>query len=60
MKHIDNIDHTNNSNKGWECPRCGKVNAPSVLQCECVKQNVSGNTYIPRAVDGREILNEVV
>lgn len=22
-------------NQGWQCPVCGRVNAPSVLQCPC-------------------------
>ena len=21
--------------KGWECPRCGRINAPWVRQCDC-------------------------
>ena len=23
------------SEKGWECPRCGRINAPWVRQCDC-------------------------
>jgi len=25
-----------NNNIGWVCPKCDKVNAPSVLSCTCV------------------------
>lgn len=25
--------------KGWECPRCGRINAPWVRQCDCVRSN---------------------
>lgn len=25
--------------KGWECPRCGRINAPWVRQCDCSKDN---------------------
>lgn len=24
-----------NVEKGWECPRCGRINAPWVRQCDC-------------------------
>lgn len=24
-------------NKGWECPRCKKINAPDVKHCDCTK-----------------------
>jgi hypothetical protein len=27
------------SNQGWECPRCGSVNAPAKQECTCSKQN---------------------
>lgn len=27
--------------EGWICPRCGKVNAPWVMQCSCNR-----NTYV--------------
>lgn len=30
-------------NIGWECPRCHKINAPHVNQCDCVKQKVEVN-----------------
>lgn len=25
--------------QGWECPRCGRINAPWVRQCDCSKNN---------------------
>lgn len=28
-----------NAEKGWECPRCGRINAPWVRQCDCSKNN---------------------
>jgi len=51
-----------NSHKGWECPKCGKINAPHINQCSCVKTNVSENkeyNYSPTSTDGRQILSEV-
>jgi len=24
---------------GWECPRCGKINAPWKSQCDCTRNN---------------------
>lgn len=25
--------------QGWECPRCGRINAPWVRQCDCHRNN---------------------
>ena len=36
--------------KGWECPRCGRINAPWVRQCDCSGGNwtiTSDWTYKP-------------
>ena len=30
-----------NAERGWECPRCGRINAPWKSQCDC-----SGNNWI--------------
>ena len=27
--------------QGWECPRCGRINAPWVRQCDCSRNNWS-------------------
>ena len=27
------------SEKGWECPRCGRINAPWVRQCDCSRND---------------------
>lgn len=29
------------SQKGWECPRCGRINAPWLPCCSCDKSTVS-------------------
>ena len=39
-----------NAEKGWECPRCGRINAPWVRQCDCSGNNwtiTSDWTYKP-------------
>lgn len=38
--------------QGWECPRCGRINAPWVRQCDCSSSNwtittAEGWTYKP-------------
>lgn len=36
--------------QGWECPRCGRINAPWVRQCDCFRNNqttIAGWTYKP-------------
>ena len=35
--------------KGWECPRCGHINAPWVRQCDCSRNNFT-TTYANSAV----------
>ena len=27
--------------KGWECPRCGRINAPWARQCDCTGWNIT-------------------
>ena len=39
-----------NAEQGWECPRCGRINAPWVRQCDCSRSNwtiTSDWTYKP-------------
>ena len=31
--------HSYNAERGWECPRCGRINAPWVRQCDCSRNN---------------------
>ena len=36
--------------QGWECPRCGHINAPWIRQCDCSRSNwtiTSDWTYKP-------------
>ena len=36
--------------QGWECPRCGRINAPWIRQCDCSRSNwtiTSDWTYKP-------------
>ena len=32
--------------KGWECPRCGRINAPWVRQCDCSRDNNDGHRWV--------------
>ena len=42
---------TYKAEQGWECPRCGHINAPWVRQCDCSRNNwtitTSDWTYKP-------------
>lgn len=31
--------------EGWICPRCGKVNAPFILKCDCKPDEIVSNAY---------------
>lgn len=34
--------------KGWECPRCGKIHAPWIQECNCPRPNHTiVNTWRP-------------
>jgi len=37
MKEEIMEEKNKNQNVGWECPRCGSVNAPQKDKCQCVK-----------------------
>ena len=37
-------------NEGWVCPRCGRVNAPFTLYCDC-KANISQLAPNPKHCD---------
>lgn len=36
---------------GWECPRCGKINAPWARQCDCSRETDNRVTYQIQASD---------
>ena len=40
---------------GWECPRCGSVNAPQIEKCKCVRDESKTESTNP---DTRQLLNE--
>ena len=33
---MDSVKEKNIAQEGWICPRCGKVNAPWVMQCSTI------------------------
>ena len=37
---------------GWQCPRCFKVWAPWVQQCNCMPEMVNGVVFMPSAERG--------
>ncbi len=44
--------HTNIQNKGWECPKCGRVYAPCVTECRSCN-SVAGNQWGPATSVGK-------
>lgn len=33
---------TSSTPRGWECPRCQKIHAPHVDECDCKPLNIGG------------------
>ncbi len=51
------------SNKGWECPKCGKIYSPSIFECEGCNIPVPATvpSYDPNtttATTGKQLLKE--
>lgn len=40
---------------GWECPRCGSVNAPQIERCKCVRDASKTESVVK---DTRQLLTE--
>ena len=43
--------------QGWECPRCGRINAPWVRQCDCSRSNwtiTCDHLYRPYQFENKE------
>ena len=38
--------------QGWECPRCGRINAPWVRNCDCRPENNWNRSTITTAKNG--------
>lgn len=36
---ISSGDYHTQPQQGWECPRCGKINAPWISYCDCPRNN---------------------
>ena len=36
-KKVNKMNKKDKEYIGWECPRCGSVNAPQKEKCKCVK-----------------------
>lgn len=43
--------------QGWECPRCGRINAPWVRQCDCSRSNwtITSNDWTYKPEQWKEI-----
>ena len=41
------IDSRPQAERGWECPRCGRINAPWKSQCDCAGNNYWYPTWNP-------------
>ena len=42
---MTNWNNISFSQKGWECPRCGRINAPWLPCCSCYKSTTYTTTY---------------
>ena len=40
LKEVENDGQEDKNAKGWECPRCEKVNGPQVKTCDCQKETL--------------------
>lgn len=43
--NIDDQNWSITTEKGWECPRCGRINAPWVRQCDCTRGTYDYNKW---------------
>ena len=41
---IPNYFSTQSIQQGWECPRCGQINAPWSSHCDCKRQTITTTT----------------
>ena len=49
-----------NHPRGWECPRCNRVNAPWISACSCEPAQVTtGDTHVSIHADGNKDAGEL-